>query len=419
MGYTAFQIARALAVTPQRVRALLAMAPREEVPVRGQRTSAWEIKDFPDSIRSRLLRFVRLGNYRSISHLLDDPQLAFECSIPLKEMNEEALGKAVRLMQYLAPILSQADRLSILQMAQRAHLAIASDEQLRFVSLRTVRRQIKRILKRDGGRADWGRLEMYAEEFVARHTEQPTKISQDGFPCRNLECVAEAISCDGPQTLLVAACNDLRALSAMLCQRRAKALVLDALQRTDALSKISREALRKQIDRMIVRGEIAQIASGPTRRRAERRGRKSKFNLAEGEKNALRHLRLVRGSLALAIEELISHAACLPGTRRMIIEELDTAARDRRMPRWPLSIRRAGYVSPDIEAAFRGRKAFQEFELVERRGMFFRDDEGRTLPVEAGTIYESDDMSLNEPFSWIDPRPRRSASDVRRFARWT
>jgi hypothetical protein len=133
-------------------------------------------------------------------------------------------------------------------------------------------------------------------------------------------------------------------------------------------------------------------------------GRKPKFELNQDEQNALRHCRLRKNSLPLAIEDFMNEPECRPDTREKIAAEMDAAAREERLPRWPMSIQRAGYVSDDIKAHFRGKKHAQEFEIIERRGLWFIDeDSGREVPITGNTLFESDDMSSNEPFRYRDP----------------
>ncbi len=131
-------------------------------------------------------------------------------------------------------------------------------------------------------------------------------------------------------------------------------------------------------------------------------GRKADFNLTDDEAAALRYWRLVRGSLASAIPDFTQSRECRPETRAKILAIQDRAARDRRIPNWPMSLRRAGHVTADDEALFRGCKHFQEVEFCQRRGNFIVDEAGNQIELAPNTIWESDDMSVNEPFSYVD-----------------
>lgn len=140
-------------------------------------------------------------------------------------------------------------------------------------------------------------------------------------------------------------------------------------------------------------------------KQADKCGRKPKFVLNEKEQAALRHCQLRKDSLPLAIEDFINDADCRPETRAAILEEMDTAARERRLPRWPVSIQRAGYVSDEMRAHFRGEKHARQFEIIERRGMWLLDPEnGVEIPMGPNTLRESDDMSSNKPHRYVDPR---------------
>jgi hypothetical protein len=132
-------------------------------------------------------------------------------------------------------------------------------------------------------------------------------------------------------------------------------------------------------------------------------GRPIKFVLSPDEKNALRLENLKRNSFALAVEWFPRNAACTPATRALILTELDKAARARRIPSWPVSLRRAGAISDEERALFRGEKSFQNVEHAERRGMFYVAEDGTRAMLAPNTVWESDDMSLNEPFRFGDP----------------
>lgn len=139
------------------------------------------------------------------------------------------------------------------------------------------------------------------------------------------------------------------------------------------------------------------------RPRLQNCGRKPKFTLTHDEARALRALRLQRGSLALAMEEFPAHPACQPATRAAILTELDQAAFHRRMPRWPLSVRRAAWVTEEEHASVRSDKALQVVEHCDRRDMTMVLPCGTRVPIGPNTIWESDDMSSNEPFRYTDP----------------
>lgn len=163
-----------------------------------------------------------------------------------------------------------------------------------------------------------------------------------------------------------------------------------------------------------------------------KRGRKAKFAFLPAEAKRLRFWRLVKGSIPLAVEALIgeslSHSdepyfaalrECLgaescDGGQRVrpeLAAELrahwQAAVQARRGVNWPMSVQRACRVTAAEEAAFRGKKAAAAERGMERRGHLIRTAEGETIPWYAGAIWESDDMSLNDPFRFHDAATSR------------
>lgn len=132
-------------------------------------------------------------------------------------------------------------------------------------------------------------------------------------------------------------------------------------------------------------------------------GRRPAFTLDGEEESILRHLRLQRGGLPLAIEEFARHPACRLETKEAIFAILDRAAQRCKAPAWPLSLRRAAHVTPEDEALFRGPKAFGNISISNRRGMFYRDADGRDHDLMTHSIWESDDYSCNAPYYIADP----------------
>lgn len=142
--------------------------------------------------------------------------------------------------------------------------------------------------------------------------------------------------------------------------------------------------------------------------RVDNGGRPEIFALTTEEKNALRELRLKKGSVNLAIEWFQKSPACRPETLRLILKALDDAARRRRAVNWPLSLRRAAYVTVEEQSKLRGAKKYQEVELVTHRGMWWEDENGERVPMRPNSIWESDDMSSNEPFCFVDPETSKA-----------
>lgn len=157
-----------------------------------------------------------------------------------------------------------------------------------------------------------------------------------------------------------------------------------------------------------------------------KRGRKAKFDLSRADARRLRFWRLVKGSIPLAVEAFIAEGltGCdepyFAALRESLSSERDTghraspelaralrahwqsAVQERRVVSWPMSIQRACRVTAAEEAEFRGKKAAESARGMERRGHLIRTAEGETIPWYAGAIWESDDMSCNDPFRFHD-----------------
>lgn len=138
-------------------------------------------------------------------------------------------------------------------------------------------------------------------------------------------------------------------------------------------------------------------------RRPGRPGRRPSHEFSEAEANALRWLRLKHGSLPLAVECFLQHEACRPESRQYLSTLLERAAAAGRVPSWPPCVRRAAHVSEDVEAQFRGDRAAGKYAPTIVRGAFWIDAQGREVPLLPHDIWESDDMSANEPFRYVDP----------------
>lgn len=132
------------------------------------------------------------------------------------------------------------------------------------------------------------------------------------------------------------------------------------------------------------------------------------YRLNEEEITALKGLCLAlstRGKLAFAkaVETLPDHPACRQDTREYIEERLAYYYHRGSIPRWPESWRKASRVTKELRAALRGSKSLALTSPPVRRDRTWVDASGQAREIEAFDIYESDDVSVNEPFRWQDP----------------
>lgn len=131
-------------------------------------------------------------------------------------------------------------------------------------------------------------------------------------------------------------------------------------------------------------------------------GRKPGVELTGEEAAKLRWHRLRKGSIDLAVDEFIKDGASAE-TAAALQAIRERAAGRRRKANYPVSVRRAAHVTPDEEARFRGKKAAGNTEMVSHRGMYWIDPQGNEVEMRPDDIWESDDMSSNEPFRfWLD-----------------
>lgn len=132
-------------------------------------------------------------------------------------------------------------------------------------------------------------------------------------------------------------------------------------------------------------------------------GRKAVIELTEMEVSRLRFWRLTRGSVPLALAEFAKDELCRPEVGQWIIARWREAVNQHRRPSWPMSIRRALFVTEAVKGAFRGEKHLDDTVATERRGNFWRDEEGQDWPLAPNSIFESDDESTNQPYRYTDP----------------
>lgn len=159
---------------------------------------------------------------------------------------------------------------------------------------------------------------------------------------------------------------------------------------------------------------------------AAKKGRPAKFDLTEDEVLRLRFWHLVKGSIPLAVESFLAEAmtgneepylnalreanasATDKGTRaRPVLANAlrahwQAAVQARKPVVWPMSVQRACRTSTQERAQFRGAKHASDARGMERRSGTIIGEDGKPMAWYAGAIWESDDMSLNEPFRFHD-----------------
>lgn len=123
-------------------------------------------------------------------------------------------------------------------------------------------------------------------------------------------------------------------------------------------------------------------------------GRPKHFNFTEDEKKRLRQLKHQTGSTPMALQLLAESRLCSAQTRAAI-----EAVRGGKS--FPLSARRAAYITPEEVALFRGPRAFELLYYTTARSMEWTDENNVRALIRPGDFWEFDDMSVNKPY-WYE-----------------
>jgi hypothetical protein len=139
----------------------------------------------------------------------------------------------------------------------------------------------------------------------------------------------------------------------------------------------------------------------------KRLGRPAAIDLNGEEWDALHWLAIKIESTPLAVEEFLKLPVCRPETHAALSAYFDRQANSRKLINWPHCIRRACKVTAEESRRFRGDKHFADIVPVGHRRLVWTDETGRETALRAGDLYESDDMSGNQPFRYVDPETGR------------
>jgi hypothetical protein len=132
----------------------------------------------------------------------------------------------------------------------------------------------------------------------------------------------------------------------------------------------------------------------------KRTGRPPAVELTDDEFRQLHWHAIRKESTQLAIEAFLREGEARAEVVERLMQILDRAAESRKKPSWPLSVRRACKVTAEEAAMFRGKKAVANIDPVGFRSLTWIDEHGAEHSLRPGDLYESDDMSLNQPFRY-------------------
>jgi hypothetical protein len=133
-------------------------------------------------------------------------------------------------------------------------------------------------------------------------------------------------------------------------------------------------------------------------------GRPAAVEFSEQDLAIARWHRLCKGSINIAVYFFCRDADASPATVAALRSIEEKALESGKEPAWPMSVRRAFEVTEDEWNRFRGTKAAQESEMVTRRGMLWIDEAGTLQNLLPGELWELDDYSANQPFTYLDPQ---------------
>lgn len=132
-------------------------------------------------------------------------------------------------------------------------------------------------------------------------------------------------------------------------------------------------------------------------------GRPPSIELTLEEADVCRWHRLTKNSLDAAVYFAVQDERLSPELRQRLQEIHERALEAEARPNFPPSVRRAFHVTTEERARFRGKKARQSAEMVAARGLFWIDEDGESHDLLPGHLWELDDYSANQPYTWTDP----------------
>jgi hypothetical protein len=259
-SYTLVQYAVALDISVQAAHQafgplLLAAEPKPQID--GQRARALPVRLLPKPIRQRLAAKAAAAGCRDAEAWLALCTAAWQPKIPVAELTAACLEKAVRRREALAPALRAAEPdTSLAALTCRAHRAFLQLCPEQRPAERSVRRWLERARRRDRGRGEWQRLELYLDErLIRRGSAEPTR-SADPLKAGPLHEALDLLACpprarhEDQHHLWCAAMEEIdRRVEGGQSVRAARAAALAALGQAPTPLARNREALRKSLAR--------------------------------------------------------------------------------------------------------------------------------------------------------------------------
>ncbi len=184
--FTAAQIAIALGKSKWGVQKTLTPVPGQMVLVEGKQAFAWSTEQLPFAMQAELEAVARKQGFRSAVHLLASNAKAWQPEIPMNEIADHCIEKALKLKQALEQMM---DRRNDSALTCDGLEKIGCENYKRVfgypISQRSIRDLFKRTLKRAGRAEAFYRWEIYLAERLARKSAEPLQNLSNDFT--NLE----------------------------------------------------------------------------------------------------------------------------------------------------------------------------------------------------------------------------------------
>ncbi len=133
-------------------------------------------------------------------------------------------------------------------------------------------------------------------------------------------------------------------------------------------------------------------------------GRPPAFAPTEADIARFRWLHLAKGSMELAAFFAASDDKVSDASRSYLMTLQERALEAGKRPNFPPSVRRAFHITGEEKARFRSRKASHSVEMMTPRGLLWVDESGDVHDLLPGQLWELDDYSTNQPYTWTDPQ---------------
>lgn len=133
------------------------------------------------------------------------------------------------------------------------------------------------------------------------------------------------------------------------------------------------------------------------------KGRPARVPLTANDVSLLRKHRLMNKmhSLAAAVEGFLDDPDASDAAVRALSSVISKAHAERRVVVWPFAVRKAAVLTETEKSELRGPKAAFQTASRARSGDFIRVGE-QEIPLRSGLVYQSDDMSINQPYRYWD-----------------